>query len=51
MWGVQIFRISTVPMIMYLQVWLVIFPEGTRYNPELPAVIEKSRKFAKDQGE
>ncbi|XP_033738256.1 1-acyl-sn-glycerol-3-phosphate acyltransferase epsilon-like [Pecten maximus] len=31
-------------------IWLVIFPEGTRYNPDLPNVIERSRTFARDQG-
>ena len=29
-----------------MPVWLVIFPEGTRYNPEKPKVIEKSQEFA-----
>ena len=33
-----------------LQIWLVIFPEGTRYNPELPGVIEKSKQYTKEQG-
>ncbi|XP_076067635.1 1-acyl-sn-glycerol-3-phosphate acyltransferase epsilon-like isoform X2 [Oratosquilla oratoria] len=28
--------------------WLIIFPEGTRYYPSNPKVIEKSEKFAKD---
>ncbi|XP_060077400.1 1-acyl-sn-glycerol-3-phosphate acyltransferase epsilon-like [Ylistrum balloti] len=31
-------------------IWLVIFPEGTRYNPDLPSVIERSKAFARDQG-
>lgn len=30
--------------------WLVIFPEGTRYNVQNKAVIEKSKKFAAEQG-
>jgi len=34
-----------------LPVWLVIFPEGTRYNPiKNPEVIERSRQFAKEKG-
>ncbi|XP_005099244.1 1-acyl-sn-glycerol-3-phosphate acyltransferase epsilon [Aplysia californica] len=30
--------------------WLVIFPEGTRFNPELPNVIEESKQFTQSQG-
>ncbi|CAG5123174.1 unnamed protein product [Candidula unifasciata] len=30
--------------------WLVIFPEGTRYNPELVNIIEGSKRFAENQG-
>ncbi|XP_041359293.1 1-acyl-sn-glycerol-3-phosphate acyltransferase epsilon-like [Gigantopelta aegis] len=30
--------------------WLIIFPEGTRFNPELPDVIEKSQMYASDEG-
>ncbi|XP_061087918.1 1-acyl-sn-glycerol-3-phosphate acyltransferase epsilon isoform X1 [Conger conger] len=30
--------------------YLVIFPEGTRYNPELPKVISDSQAFAKKEG-
>ena len=30
--------------------WLVIFPEGTRYNVNNKAVIEKSQAFATEQG-
>ncbi|GFO19564.1 1-acyl-sn-glycerol-3-phosphate acyltransferase epsilon [Plakobranchus ocellatus] len=30
--------------------WLVIFPEGTRFNPELPSVIQESKQFAVGQG-
>ncbi|CAF1053197.1 unnamed protein product [Rotaria sordida] len=34
-----------------LPVWLVIFPEGTRYNPiKSQDVIERSRQFAKQKG-
>ncbi|XP_071524725.1 1-acyl-sn-glycerol-3-phosphate acyltransferase epsilon-like isoform X2 [Panulirus ornatus] len=28
--------------------WLVIFPEGTRYYPSTPKVIEKSEQYARD---
>ncbi|XP_069947471.1 1-acyl-sn-glycerol-3-phosphate acyltransferase epsilon isoform X4 [Cherax quadricarinatus] len=28
--------------------WLIIFPEGTRYYPATPSVIEKSEQFARD---
>ncbi|XP_013772705.1 1-acyl-sn-glycerol-3-phosphate acyltransferase epsilon-like [Limulus polyphemus] len=30
--------------------WLVIFPEGTRFNPFLPQLLERSHKIAEDQG-
>lgn len=30
--------------------WMVIFPEGTRYNPLSTDIIEKSRSFAKERG-
>lgn len=30
--------------------WLVIFPEGTRYNVNNTAVIEKSQAFAAEKG-
>ncbi|ESO88325.1 hypothetical protein LOTGIDRAFT_219426 [Lottia gigantea] len=30
--------------------WMVVFPEGTRYNPELPDMISKSQNFAKEEG-
>ncbi|CAF0980026.1 unnamed protein product [Adineta ricciae] len=34
-----------------LPVWLVVFPEGTRYNPEKnPDIIERSRQFAEKKG-
>lgn len=32
------------------QMYLVIFPEGTRYNPELKNVIADSQAFAKKEG-
>uniref|UniRef100_UPI00358E3132 1-acyl-sn-glycerol-3-phosphate acyltransferase epsilon-like isoform X1 n=1 Tax=Myxine glutinosa TaxID=7769 RepID=UPI00358E3132 len=31
-------------------IFLVIFPEGTRYNPELPQAIEASQSFAGKEG-
>lgn len=33
-----------------LQIWLVIFPEGTRYNVNNKKVIEESQNFAAEQG-
>ena len=30
--------------------WLVIFPEGTRYNVNNKEVIEKSQAFASEKG-
>ncbi|XP_067935490.1 1-acyl-sn-glycerol-3-phosphate acyltransferase epsilon-like isoform X2 [Watersipora subatra] len=30
--------------------WLVIFPEGTRYNPDKPTVLAKSKQFASNNG-
>lgn len=33
------------------QMYLVIFPEGTRYNPELTKVISASQTFAAKEGE
>jgi len=32
------------------QMYLVIFPEGTRYNPEIPKVIADSQSFAEKEG-
>lgn len=32
------------------QMYLVIFPEGTRYNPELKNVINDSQAFATKEG-
>ncbi|ELT96978.1 hypothetical protein CAPTEDRAFT_217174 [Capitella teleta] len=29
--------------------WMVVFPEGTRYNPSYPNIIAKSQQYAKDQ--
>ncbi|XP_038628113.1 1-acyl-sn-glycerol-3-phosphate acyltransferase epsilon isoform X2 [Tachyglossus aculeatus] len=34
----------------FSQMYLVIFPEGTRYNPELPKVIADSQSFASKAG-
>ena len=33
-----------------LKMYLVIFPEGTRYNPELTKVISASQAFAAQEG-
>ena len=34
--------------LLYFQTWLVVFPEGTRYYPGTPKVIQKSEQFARD---
>ncbi|XP_018121052.1 1-acyl-sn-glycerol-3-phosphate acyltransferase epsilon isoform X2 [Xenopus laevis] len=34
----------------FSQMYLVIFPEGTRYNPSIPKVIADSQAFAKKEG-
>uniref|UniRef100_A0A8C3ETS9 1-acylglycerol-3-phosphate O-acyltransferase 5 n=1 Tax=Corvus moneduloides TaxID=1196302 RepID=A0A8C3ETS9_CORMO len=41
-----------VPVLMLLlqKMYLVIFPEGTRYNPEIPKVIADSQSFAEKEG-
>lgn len=31
-------------------VWMVVFPEGTRFNPNRPEIIQKSKQFAKERG-
>lgn len=36
--------------LLCLQMYLVIFPEGTRYNPELKNVITDSQAFAAKEG-
>lgn len=36
--------------IFYLQTWLMIFPEGTRYNPLDHKALDKSEKFAEKKG-
>jgi hypothetical protein len=34
-----------------LPVWLVVFPEGTRYTPDKnPGAIERARAFAEKKG-
>uniref|UniRef100_A0A8D0GMR8 1-acylglycerol-3-phosphate O-acyltransferase 5 n=1 Tax=Sphenodon punctatus TaxID=8508 RepID=A0A8D0GMR8_SPHPU len=35
---------------LILTMYLVIFPEGTRYNPEIPKVIADSQSFADKEG-
>lgn len=35
---------------VFSQMYLVIFPEGTRYNPELKNVIAESQAFAAKEG-
>lgn len=37
-------------MFFFPQMYLVIFPEGTRYNPELKNVIADSQAFATKEG-
>lgn len=37
-------------MFLSPQMYLVIFPEGTRYNPELKNVIDSSQAFAAKEG-
>lgn len=32
------------------QLWMVVFPEGTRFNPELKEVIKKSQEYSRQQG-
>lgn len=33
-----------------IRTWMVVFPEGTRFNPESKALVSKSRKYAVEQG-
>ncbi|KAK7504076.1 hypothetical protein BaRGS_00004808 [Batillaria attramentaria] len=33
-----------------MPMWMVVFPEGTRFNPELKDVISSSREFSRKQG-
>lgn len=43
----------TLPLFFFFffaQMYLVIFPEGTRYNPELKKVIDDSQAFAAKEG-
>jgi lysophosphatidate acyltransferase len=30
--------------------WMVVFPEGTRFNPDLPDVIAKCQNYAREEG-
>jgi len=39
-----------VSLLLPFQLWLVIFPEGTRYNILKQHVIQKSQQYAKDNG-
>ena len=34
--------------VVFLKSWMIVFPEGTRYYPGTPKVIEKSEQYAKD---
>jgi len=36
---------------VWLQFWMVVFPEGTRYNPQLQTAIDKSHSYAQLQGD
>jgi len=33
------------------QFWMVVFPEGTRYDPAATDKIQKSQQYAHDQGD
>ena len=44
------FSLSLNFFLLYFQFWMVVFPEGTRYNPNLPEVIAKSREYARNHG-
>ncbi|PVD23299.1 hypothetical protein C0Q70_16565 [Pomacea canaliculata] len=33
-----------------MPMWMVVFPEGTRFNPDLKNVIKSSQEFARQQG-
>lgn len=41
---------SPLACVVFPQMYLVIFPEGTRYNPELKNVIADSQAFAAKEG-
>lgn len=43
-------RMKKIIMFVFPQMYLVIFPEGTRYNPELQNVIADSQAFAAKEG-
>lgn len=42
--------LSFITCVFFPQMYLVIFPEGTRYNPELKNVIADSQAFAAKEG-
>jgi 1-acyl-sn-glycerol-3-phosphate acyltransferase len=37
-------------MFLFHKLWLVIFPEGTRYNADKPEQKRQSQEFAKSRG-
>lgn len=41
----------TVIVVVVVQVWLVIFPEGTRYNLSKPEKLRKSHLYAESLGQ
>lgn len=45
-----IIHLSVLFLFLIPQMYLVIFPEGTRYNPEIPKVIADSQSFAEKEG-
>lgn len=49
-WLTFIIRICLFCFFLIPQMYLVIFPEGTRYNPEIPKVIADSQSFAEKEG-
>lgn len=49
-WLTFIIRTCLFCFFLIPQMYLVIFPEGTRYNPEIPKVIADSQSFAEKEG-
>lgn len=45
-----VLKLKWAPSVFFPQMYLVIFPEGTRYNPELKNVIADSQAFAAKEG-
>ena len=41
---------TDIVLLLSFQLWLVIFPEGTRYNILKEDAIKKSQQYAKDNG-